>query len=126
MSIRSYQDLEVWQQAIRLVTATYAVTQHFPKHETYGLTSQIQRAAISVPANIAEGHERDYTKEFLRHLSISAGSLAELETLLIVARELKYLDTQQCQSLLEEGGILGRRLRALQRSLKKRVQNDDP
>jgi four helix bundle protein len=80
MKLESFRDLRVWQLAMELVELTYRVTQSFPKHEVYGLTSQIQRAAVSVPSNLAEGHTREHTKEYLHHLSIAQASLAELET----------------------------------------------
>jgi len=86
MSVQSYRDLQVWQKSMDLVTECYRATQQFPKTEIYGLTSQLQRAAVSVPANIAEGQGRQHTKEFIQHLSIAYGSLAELETHLQIAQ----------------------------------------
>jgi four helix bundle protein len=92
--VNSYRDLMIWQHSVELAEQVYRLTQHFPKQEMYGLSVQIQKAAVSVPANIAEGHARDSTKEFLHHLSISLGSLAELETQLILAERLAYIDRQ--------------------------------
>ena len=80
MAINSFRDLRVWQAGMELVEQVYLLTKSFPKQEIYGLTSQIQRAAVSVPSNIAEGHTREHSKEFLHHLSIAQASLAELET----------------------------------------------
>ena len=93
--VQSYRDLKVWQQAIDLVIAVYPILKTFPKEEVYGLSSQIRRAAVSIPANIAEGQARQHTKEFLQHLSIAKGSLAELDTLLIVAEKLGYVNNQE-------------------------------
>jgi four helix bundle protein len=92
--VQSYRDLKVWQRAIDLVTAIYPLLKSLPKEETYALASQIRRAAVSIPANIAEGQARQHTKEFLQHLSIANGSLAELDTLLIVAEKLGYVNSQ--------------------------------
>jgi len=88
MTVRSYQDLEVWQKAMDLVVMCYQATKNFPKSEVYGLASQLQRAAVSIPANIAEGRERKYSKEFVQHLSIAYSSLAELETHIQIAQRL--------------------------------------
>ena len=93
--VQSYRDLKVWQQAIDLVIAVYPILKTFPKEEVYGLSSQIRRAAVSIPANIAEGHARQHTKEYLQYLSIAKGSLAELDTLLIVADRLRYVNGQE-------------------------------
>jgi len=71
MKVKSFRDLRIWQLAMDLVESIYRLAQYFPKHEMYGLTSQIQRAAVSVPSNIAEGHTREHTKEFLHHLAIA-------------------------------------------------------
>ena len=80
MKIQSYRDLTVWQKAMELVVGCYKFVSNLPKNETYGLISQTQRAAVSIPANIAEGHGRDHLGDYLRHLSIANGSLMELET----------------------------------------------
>jgi four helix bundle protein len=90
--VQSYRDLKVWQHAIDLVTAIYPLLKRFPKEELYALASQIRRAAVSIPANIAEGQARQHTKEFLQHLSIAKGSLAELDTPLILAERLGYVN----------------------------------
>lgn len=78
MGISSYRDLKAWQLSMDVVEHVYRLTQGFPKQETYGLTSQIQRAAVSIPSNVAEGHTRDSTKEFLHHLSIALGSAVRI------------------------------------------------
>lgn len=87
-TVRSYKELKVWQKGIEVVKLIYAITDKFPKSETYGLASQMQRAAVSVPSNIAEGQARQHTKEFRQFLHTSLGSVAELDTQLIVAVEL--------------------------------------
>ena len=88
---RSHRDLKVWQEVIGLVEFIYQLTSSFPAREQFGLTSQLRRAAVSVPANIAEGCARTGTKELLRFLSIAQGSLSELDTLVEVANRLGYL-----------------------------------
>ena len=88
---RAHHNLEAWQQALKLVKTIYSATSTFPKSELYGLTSQMRRAAVSIPSNIAEGSARNTTPEFLRFLYIARGSLAELETQLLIARDLGYL-----------------------------------
>ncbi len=90
MEVKGYRDLKVWQLGVALAKEVYLLTRGFPKHEVYGLSSQAQRAAVSIPANIAEGHARDSTREYLQHVSIAQGSLAELETHLILAESLNY------------------------------------
>jgi four helix bundle protein len=94
-SVKSYRDLEVWQKAMAMVVECYKITKQFPKDEIYGLTFQLRRAAVSIPANIAEGRERQHTREFVQHLSIAYGSLAELETHLQIAQRLNYIDIGQ-------------------------------
>jgi four helix bundle protein len=92
VSRRKHHDLLVWQEAIGLVKEVYKATEKFPQHEVYGLSSQLRRAAVSVPSNIAEGAARRGDNEFLQYLSISRGSLSEVETQLIIANELGYLN----------------------------------
>ncbi len=89
--VRSHKDLEVWKLSMDFVLEIYSVTQHFPVEEQYGLTSQLRRAAVSVPSNIAEGAARNTPKEFICFLYISLGSLAEIETQLEVCSRLEYL-----------------------------------
>jgi four helix bundle protein len=117
MQIRSFRDLRVWQAGIDLVRAIYEATSRFPRNETYGLASQMQRAAVSVPSNIAEGHARESTKEYLQHLSIAQASLAELETQLEIAKLLSYISEADANSLLETIAALGRQLFALRNAL---------
>ncbi|WP_348773454.1 four helix bundle protein [Halomonas sp. A020] len=89
--MRKHQELRVWQQTMDLVEHVYTLTKTFPDDETYGLTSQMRRSAVSVPSNIAEGAARGSTQEFIRFLYISQGSLSELETQLLIAQRLNYL-----------------------------------
>ena len=116
-SVRSYQDLEVWQKAMDLVVLTYQNIEGFPQHELYALTSQMKRAAVSVAANIAEGRARRYKKEYLHHLSIAYGSLAELETHTMIAERLGYLVRDRVQKFLHKTGEVGRMLNGLRNSL---------
>jgi four helix bundle protein len=88
----THKDLDVWKLGIQLVKDVYATTSKFPKEEAFGLTSQLRRAAVSVPANIAEGAARNGKKEFIQFLYISLGSLSEIETLLIIAEDLNFLE----------------------------------
>jgi four helix bundle protein len=109
---RDYRDLTVWQRAMVLVVECYSATRQFPKTEVYGLSSQLQRAAISVPSNIAEGNGRTLG-DYLRHLSIANGSLMELETHISLARRLAYLDEAQESRLLSLSNEVGRILAGL-------------
>ncbi len=102
-----------------LVIECYQITKDFPKSEIYGLSSQLRRAAVSIPANIAEGRERQYTKEFIQHLSIAYGSLAELETHIQIADRLNYLDINKVKQTLEKTAEVGRMLNGLRKSLGK-------
>ena len=110
-AITSYRDLRIWQQAMDIVPAVYQTLNHFPKHENYALADQIRRAAISIPANIAEGHGRNHRKEYAQFLSIANGSLAELDTLVELAHRLGYLDTKT-------RGELDSRIQNLQRPIR--------
>lgn len=92
---RRHHDLHVWQEAMILVKQIYEVTSKFPPHEIYGLTSQIRRAAVSVPSNIAEGAARTGSKEFLKFLSISRGSLSEIETQVLISKDLGYVNNPE-------------------------------
>ena len=91
--IKSHKDLKVWQESMTLVTQIYKISEDFPKHEIYGLTSQIRRAAVSIPSNIAEGAGRKGENEFKRFLFIALGSLSEVETQLEISQRLNYIDT---------------------------------
>lgn len=119
--VSSYSDLQVWQKSMALVKQIYEVTKAFSKEELYALTNQIRRAAVSIPSNIAEGHARDSTKEFLHHLSIALGSLAEVETQLMLSRDLLYLPADRLPQFLQDTNEVGRMLRGLQKSLQRKL-----
>jgi four helix bundle protein len=117
MRVRNYQDLIVWQKAMDLVENIYASSRSFPREEVYGLTSQLRRAAVSIPSNIAEGQGRRTTADFVRHLSIAYGSLRELETQTLMAARLQYLSSVSSQDILRTAGEVGRLLNGLISSL---------
>ena len=106
-----YKNLLVWQKAMDLTCAIYEITKNLPDSEKYLLTDQMRRAAVSIPSNIAEGQGRDSANEFYRFLTISHGSLKELETQLILCERLRYLSTEQVQAIMilmaETGRLLG-------------------
>ena len=118
MTVNSYRDLRVWQKAMDLVLTSYEVARQFPQSELYGLMSQIQRAAVSIPANIAEGHGREHLGDYLHHLSMANGSLMELETHFLIAGRLGYLEVEPMNQLLDRTAEVGRMLAGLIRSLK--------
>ena len=118
MAVNSYRDLKVWQKAMELVVESYRITTLLPKAEMYGLTSQIRRAAVSIPANIAEGHGRDHLGDYLHHLSMAKGSLMELETHLLIASSLSYLGKNDLEPVFTRTVELGKMLAGLSRNLK--------
>ncbi|HKA55240.1 MAG TPA: four helix bundle protein [Candidatus Binatia bacterium] len=122
-TIKSFRDLRVWQAGMDLVEQVYLLTRTFPKHEVYGLAGQMQRAAISIPSNIAEGHTREHLKEYLQHLSIARSSLAELETQLEIAARLQYCTPEQLHQLFGQLDALGRQLSSLRNVLAKPAPN---
>lgn len=117
MSVVNYQDLLVWQRAMDLVEICYNLTKHFPKEETFGLTSQLKRASVSVPSNIAEGHGRISRGEYIHFLGIAQGSLRESETQIILAIRLEYIAKEQASPALskskEVGILLSKLIRVL-------------
>jgi four helix bundle protein len=118
--VSHFRDLEVWQRGMDVVEAAYGVTGTFPKSELYGLTGQIRRAAVSVPSNIAEGHSRMSTAEYVYHVSIAQGSLAELQTQLEIASRLGYIDLEGVRPILAQSTVLGKQLRALRDALRRK------
>lgn len=118
--VRSYRDLRVWQKGIELAKRCYLDTRTFPREEMFGLTSQIRRASSSVPANIAEGYGRESRREYIKFLRIAQGSLKELETHWILAREVGLAQQNAVDPLLDEADALGRMLRALIRKLQEK------
>jgi four helix bundle protein len=113
----SYEDLIVWQKSITFVKETYRLTQGLPLEEKFGLISQMRRAAVSIPSNIAEGHARHTTSEYIRFISIAEGSLAELKTQLIISIELEFCKKEEVENLLKLGEEIRKMLNALRRSL---------
>jgi four helix bundle protein len=120
-TVKSYRELQVWRLGMELAREVYLFTRAFPREELYGLTSQARRATVSIPANIAEGHAKSSTKDFLRHLSIAQGSLAELETHLMLAVGLRYCQREHLGPLLEKHARERRMLAGLQRKLKAKL-----
>ncbi len=116
-TINSYKDLQVWQKSIDVVVETYRLTKKFPASEQYALTSQVQRAAVSIPANIAEGYGRNTQREYTHFLRIAGGSLAELEALLTIAGKLTYIQPQECSKIERQLSEVARMLYALRRSI---------
>jgi len=115
----SYRDLIAWQKAIRLVTEIYEATGQFPRDELYGLSSQLRRAAVSVPSNIAKGQAWFSRKEFHHFLAPARGSLVEIETQLIISQNLGYLSSRAVELLLAQAAELGRILNGLIASIKR-------
>lgn len=123
-AVRSYQDLIVWQKAIDLVVEVYALTRLFPRDERYGLVTQLNRAAVSVPANIAEGHARASGKECAHFLSVARGSLSEVETYLILAARLGMIDSETFDRILANAAEVGRMLHALRQRIIQRTDGN--
>lgn len=117
--IRNFRDLDVWKKEIKIVREVYRITDTFPKQELYGLVSQMQRSSVSIPSNIAEGFNRLHNKEFKQFLYVALGSCAELETLVEVATELKYIDERKKSYILEN---LDHESRMLSNLIKKVVE----
>jgi four helix bundle protein len=119
---RKYSDLVAWQKAMDLVSAVYLATSNFPKTEIYGLTSQLRRAAVSVPSNVAEGYGRSGRREFAHALSIALGSLAEVETQILIAERLGYLAPESRVSMLELSAEIGRIIVGLMNSMERHAK----
>ena len=123
--LRTFKDLIVWQKSYGLCRRIYALTKEFPSDERFGLTSQMRRASVSVPSNISEGYNRDTTKEYVRFLFIALGSLGEIETQMMLSRDLCLCDGRQCDEVLELVAEINRMLRALIRSLRQKQQTHE-
>lgn len=119
---RGYKDLQVWQKSMDFIDEVYSVTKSFPKDEAYGLTSQLRRCAVSIASNIAEGSSRASTKEFIRFIEISYGSLAESETQIFIAQRQKYLSEDITKQLLDKTSEIGKMLNGLISSLNKKLE----
>lgn len=111
--MKTHKDLEVWQKAIAFVTDVYNQTGNFPKEEMYGLVSQLRRSAVSIPSNIAEGGARQSNKEFIQFLYVALGSLMELDTQLIIAKNLNFLSDENLNDLQTKGDEIGKMLNGL-------------
>lgn len=110
MGLRSYRDLIVWQKSMDLVVSVYQLAATFPREERFGLASQIKRAAVSIPANIAEGYGRVHRGDYVHHLSIAKGSLAELETLLAIAVRLNFVEREETMESWDVAQEVGKML----------------
>jgi four helix bundle protein len=119
-SLSSYRELVVWQKSIALTVTIYKITRGYPADERFGITSQMRRAATSIPANIAEGQARRSTGEFLQSLGIARGSLAELETFLVLSEQLNLLAAPTSEDLLKDCAEINKMLTALMKSLSTR------
>ena len=117
MASRNYSDLIAWQKATDLAEAVYEATKSFPKEEIYCITSQMRRAAISVPSNIAEGQGRRARREFVRFLAIAHGSLRELETQIILSARFRYMSSTEKEGLLTRASQVGRLITGLAKSM---------
>ena len=121
--LKNYRELIVWQKSYQLCIDLYRITKGFPQEEKFGLTSQIRRAAVSVPSNIAEGYGRKTTPEYIRALYVAYGSHCELETQILLSGDLGYIKVKDMKELQEEIGEVERMLKALIRSLERRVSS---
>lgn len=117
MVLESFRDLRVWQGGMELVEEIYRFTTQFPADEKFGLVSQMRRAAVSIPSNIAEGYVRESTQEYLRHLSIAQASLAELQTQLEIAERLGFLPNEEVTRVLQASTSLAKQLYALRNAI---------
>jgi len=115
--MKSYRELKVWQNGLEIAREVYLFTDTLPHVERFGLVSQMKRAAISIPSNIAQGNERESTREFLHCISIAFGSIAEIETCCYLSVQLGYVEPHHCQALLEHLDEEGKMLRGLQKAL---------
>lgn len=119
--INSYHDLEVWKRSRLLVKSIYDLTKTFPKEEMFGLSSQMRRAAISIPSNIAEGYSRHGIKDYIHFISISFGSTAEIETQLLLSQDIGYVDLATVDTIMAELKALQRMLHRLRQSLQSKL-----
>jgi len=124
--VQSYRDLLAWQKAMNLVESIYALTSRLPDAERFGLVAQLRRAAVSIPSTLAEGHARASTREFCRYVSIARGSLAEVETQLLIAQRLGYIDDGSATTLLSDCDEQSRILRGLRKALDNKLAEKAP
>ena len=123
MKVKSYKELNVWKKGIEIVNRIYEITERFPHKENYGLSSQMQRAAVSIPSNIAEGFVRGHTAEYRQYLRVALGSCAELDTQLVIVGEREYTSQTEILSIQKELEYESRMITNLIKSL---IQNTKP
>ena len=123
--IKSYQDLDVWKIGMEVAKTIYSLTAKFPLDERFGLVSQIRRAAVSIPSNIAEGHARKSRIEFRQFIFIALGSLAELETQLLLSNKLDFISKEEIEGIMLQLNTLGKMLRGLSKSLASSPKSHD-
>jgi four helix bundle protein len=123
MTVKDYRELIVWQKAMDLVEQIYSITKQFPREELYGLTSQIRRASVSIPSNIAEGQARRTTKDFLHFLAVSYGSLKEVETQILIAERLDYIQKSGILRSLELTTEVAQHISGLVNSLERKMSS---
>ena len=119
--MKSHKDLDVWKRSVKLVTFIYEVTKKIPKEEIYGITTQIRRAAVSIPSNIAEGVARNHSKEFIQFLYILLGSISELETQTIISENLRFFSTVDSTKIQNELTELRKMILGLIRNLEAKI-----
>ncbi len=125
MGIKDYRDLEIWKRGMDLVEAIYNLTLAMPKEEVYGLTAHLRKTAVSIPSNIAEGFARFYAKEFRQFLFVSLGSCAELNTQILIATRLKFLNPEKVAALSREIDVTSRMIMALIKKINQRQETSD-
>jgi four helix bundle protein len=125
MGIKDYRDLEIWKRGMDLVEVIYSLTLSMPKEEVYGLTAHLRKTAVSIPSNIAEGFARSYAKEFRQFLFVSLGSCAELNTQILIAMRLKFLDPEKVESLSREIDVTSKMIMALIKKVNQRQETSD-
>ncbi len=124
MSVSRFRELRAWQLGMDLAERVYLITDSFPKSETYGLTSQIRRSAVSIPSNLAEGHGRTSPKEFLQFIAVAFGSICELETQILLSHRLKYItDENDLTTILVLLTDTGKTIRGLQKAIRERLDD---
>jgi four helix bundle protein len=120
-AIKDYRDLIVWQKAMDLVETIYRTTGAFPREEIYGLTSQMRRAAVSIPSNIAEGNGRNTTRDYVHFLGMAYGSVKEVETQILIAERLRYVNSSRSDELVQLTGEIARLISGLMNSLNRKI-----
>ena len=125
MGIKDYRDLEIWKRGMDLVEAVYNLTLSMPKEEIYGLTAHLRKSAVSIPSNIAEGFARSYAREYRQFLFIALGSCAELNTQIMIAARLKFLNLEKATLISREIDVVSKMIMALIKKLNQRPETSD-